>query len=391
MDDRIVSMSEWRVNEDLSLATMTPNEATQRRQLMIQFIRDSMKEGRDYGVISGTEQLTLWKPGAEKLCTFFGYSFRLIPVESVMDWTGKDHDGEPFFFFRHRCELRHGAVLIGDSEGSCNSWEKKYRYRDGKRKCPKCGKETVYKSKPRDGDPPNKPMGYYCWAKMGGCGAKFTENDVSITGQQVGQVRNDGIFDQVNTIQKMSEKRALVGTTVIACNASEFFCIDWDEEGVFEDLNDTRPVITRDDLPETKEEIIENGKAASASLRGDQGDIGPNWDAYPSNPATSKTITDRTATEPALTPVPTTTTSQPTTNGKSATLRYQPFVAWANEWVRSDARAAEYAKEHDADEEAIAHMYHILRQVGKLGFSEVTEANVEQIKAALQKHIEATA
>lgn len=290
-------LSEWRVNEDLSLVTLTPNEAQQRRQLMIQFIRDAMKEGRDYGIIPGTNQRSLWKPGAEKLCTFFGYSTQMIPTESIMDWTGKDHDGEPFFFFRHRCIIRHGAVLISDTEASCNSWEKKYRYREGRRKCPKCGHESVYKSKPRENDPPGKPMGFYCWTKKGGCGATFPPGDAAITSQQVGQVKNDEIFDQVNTIQKMSEKRALVGTTVIACNASEFFALDFDEEGDYDWLDDTRPVITKSEAPQTQEQTIENGNKASSALRGDQGDIdaGPDWGKYPNNSATAKTMTDRPA------------------------------------------------------------------------------------------------
>lgn len=280
-----VSLSEWRVNEDLSIMPLTPNEAVQRRALLVAFIRDAMKEGRDYGIIPGTNEKSLWKAGAEKLCSFFGYSFQVQPVESVMDWTGKNTDGEPFFFFRHKCILRHGAVLIGESEASCNSFEKKYRWREAKRKCPKCHRETVYRSRPRKDDPPNKPMGFYCWEKKSGCGTQFAPNDQSITSQQVGMVKNDEIFDQVNTIQKMSEKRALVGTTIIACNASEFFVLANldDDDDVID--GDFRPAVTKDEAL-TKDEIKAKAAAASASLRGDQGDLGPELkDSYTADQA----------------------------------------------------------------------------------------------------------
>ncbi len=295
-----ISLSEWRVNEDLSIMPLTPNEAVQRRALLVAFIREAMKEGRDYGIIPGTQEKSLWKPGAEKLCSFFGYSFQLLPVESIMDWTGKNTDGEPFFFFRHKCILRHGAVLIGESEASCNSFEKKYRWREGKRKCPKCQRETIYRSKPRENDPPDKPMGFYCWNKKGGCGAQFAANDQSITSQPGGMVKNDEIFDQVNTIQKMSAKRALVGTVVIGCNASEFFRLaDLDDDSDVID-GDFRPTITKDETL-TKDEIKARAEKASASLRGDQGDLGPNWPTAPEPTETSGNGNGKAATEPAKT------------------------------------------------------------------------------------------
>ena len=40
------------------------------------------------------------------------------------------------------------------------------------------------------------------------------------------RVANPDIFDQVNTIQKMAHKRALVAAVLIATNASEFFTQD---------------------------------------------------------------------------------------------------------------------------------------------------------------------
>jgi hypothetical protein len=65
-----------------------------------------------------------------------------------------------------------------------------------------------------------------CFRKKGGCGAKFLIGDPQIEGQQVGRVPNPDICDQVNTIQKMATKRALIAAVLIAVNASEFFTQD---------------------------------------------------------------------------------------------------------------------------------------------------------------------
>lgn len=263
----------------MALTTLTPEQAIQRHQMLIAFVKSSLVEGRDYGVIPGTDKRSLWKPGAEKLCTLFGFSTRLVPSDIVRDWTGKEHGDEPFFFYEYRCEITHGAVMVTESYGSCNSFEKKYRWREGKRTCPKCGKESVYRSKPRNDDPPNKPMGWYCWTKKGGCGAQFPANDAAITSQKIGLVKNDEVFDLVNTVDKMAQKRALVGSTVIACNASEFFSDKFDEEDFVEGSLTISPIIVED----SPEVIRARTQAGSKALYGDEGDLdlGPTWTKEP--------------------------------------------------------------------------------------------------------------
>src|ERR671938_678900 len=65
-----------------------------------------------------------------------------------------------------------------------------------------------------------------CFRKQGGCGAKYADGDQAIEGQQTGRVFNPDIADQVNTIQKIGQKRSLVAAVLIAVNASEFFTQD---------------------------------------------------------------------------------------------------------------------------------------------------------------------
>ncbi|MBE0655779.1 MAG: hypothetical protein IH594_18405 [Bacteroidales bacterium] len=194
--------------------------ALQRYQDMKDFISGILKENVDYGKIPGTDKSTLLKPGAEKLTTFFGLSAEFQIIEKEEDWTGNDHGGEMFFNYWYKCKITRNGKIVAEGEGSCNSFEKKYRYRSANITCPTCGKETVIKGKAEFGG------GWLCYAKKGGCGAKFKAGDKSIEDQPRGQVKNPDIADQVNTLQKMAQKRAYVAAVLLATNASEYFTQD---------------------------------------------------------------------------------------------------------------------------------------------------------------------
>jgi hypothetical protein len=128
------------------------------------------------------------------------------------------------FYFEYKCKLWKNGVLIAEGDGSCNSWEKKYRYREAKRLCPDCGQPTIIKGRREFGG------GWLCFKKQGGCGAKFFDGDTAIESQEVGQVSNPDMPDLVNTIKKMSQKRALVAAALLAVNASEFFTQDLEDQ-----------------------------------------------------------------------------------------------------------------------------------------------------------------
>lgn len=179
-----------------------------------------MKPTVDFGVIPGSSKPTLLKAGAEKATSFFGLFPHFKDAGIVEDWTGEQHGGEPFFYYRRTCELWRGNQIVSSVDGSCNSWEKKYRYRSADRICPNCGKATIIKGQEKYGG------GWLCFAKKGGCGAKFGDKDQQIIGQETGQVKNPDIADIVNTILKMADKRALVAATLIATGLSEYFTQD---------------------------------------------------------------------------------------------------------------------------------------------------------------------
>lgn len=204
------------------------SQALARRNEMIQYVQKIMIPGTDFGKIPGGTKDVLLKPGAEKLCSFFGLSPGFSLVERTEDWTGADHGKEPFFYYLYRCRLSKNGRVMGEGDGSCNSWESKYRYRNGERVCPNCGKATIIKGKAEYGG------GFICFAKKGGCNAKFNEKDKAIIGQEVGRVPNPDISDIVNTIQKMAQKRALIAAVLIGVNASDYFTQDIDDMQVIE-------------------------------------------------------------------------------------------------------------------------------------------------------------
>ena len=115
--------------DSVFLPAMTMDVAIARRSAIVEFTRRIMVKDQDFGEIPGTHKPTLLKPGAEKLCNFFGLEPEFTPIVEDVDWTGSEHSGEVFCYARYRCRLLREGRVVGAGEGSCNSWEAKYRYR----------------------------------------------------------------------------------------------------------------------------------------------------------------------------------------------------------------------------------------------------------------------
>ncbi len=191
-------------------------QATNYRIVVSELRAKVLRRDVDYGVIPGTNNKeVLFKPGAERLCSAFGFAPDFQLVKSIENWDTIP----PLFHYQYCCRLIHidSGRTIASGIGSCNSMESKYRWRKAERVCPKCGKANIRHS---------KEGGWYCWRKTDGCGETFAEGDPVITSQNVGKIENPDIFDLVNTIDKMAQKRALIAASLIGCNASEFFTQD---------------------------------------------------------------------------------------------------------------------------------------------------------------------
>lgn len=177
-------------------------QAVAQYEVMVQFISKILKRDVDYGKIPGTNTDCLFQPGAQKLSRFFGLHPIFTIVEEIKDWSGADHDGEPFFSFTIRCDLYRNGEVMGSCIANCNSFEKKYRYR------------YLY---PNQVTLEDKTRGVET-VKSGKTGE-----------YKVWRVPSPDIHDQVNTVLKMCEKRAYVGATLNATSASEFYTQDLED------------------------------------------------------------------------------------------------------------------------------------------------------------------
>jgi hypothetical protein len=225
------------------------NVATANKRLdeLKAFVRDYLVPEEDYGIIPGTGKPTLFKSGADKLCDIYGMADEYTCTNRVEDWD------RGLFDYEFKCTLtsRRTGRLIGTGVGSCSSFETKYRYRDQKRVCPSCGKETIIKGRKEFGG------GWICWKKEGksdGCGAKFAEADTKITEQSVGRAQNEDPADQKNTILKMAKKRAKVDAVISATRSSGLFTQDMED----------RP---RDDSAEGDKQPVSTGTAKPAAAQ----------------------------------------------------------------------------------------------------------------------------
>ena len=105
---------------------VSTEEASRRLKELQGFIRGQMKEGEDFGKIPGCPKPSLFKPGAEKLCSIYGFAPKFETVEQVKDWE------KGFFHYQLKCELvcKRSGVTVAEGVGSCNSREKRYKNQD---------------------------------------------------------------------------------------------------------------------------------------------------------------------------------------------------------------------------------------------------------------------
>ena len=198
----------------------------QRRESIVELMRNCMIDGVDYGVIPGSPKPTLMQPGAQKIVNLFQLDAEPEPMpDSVL---------EPnFILHSYKCTLYsiETGKRVGSGAGSCNSREEKYGMRTVKRLCPICGKSAIIKGKKEYGG------GYICWQKAGksdGCGAKFLDGDPAIESQPEGKTANENIWEQENTIRKMAIKRALICAVLNTTAAGDLFTQDIEDMAEFQ-------------------------------------------------------------------------------------------------------------------------------------------------------------
>ncbi len=265
------------------MPVMSVQQAIQRFRALQEF-RAEMKEGHDYGTVPGSSKPTLLKPGAEKLCTFFGLSVpEPVIVEKIEDWTGREY-GEPFFYYLIRQDLERNGKVVASQMGSCNSMESKYRYRwvpeheipagmpasSLKKRSGALWEPDFAIQKGETGGKYGKPAEYWkqfrdaIQARQATRVDKVSRNGKLIVGWEIDgtlfRVPNPDICDMVNTILKMSQKRAIVAATLIAVNASEYFTQDIEDVAEHEPAEQARETEPRQPVQEKVQEQVQQPK-----------------------------------------------------------------------------------------------------------------------------------
>ena len=192
----------------------------QQLELLTEFVKTVLVVDQDYGVIPGTgSKPTLLKPGAANVVAAFEcYAKPRLTNRIVDPVTG-------FASFESTVEIisKKTGQVVAEGIGECNSYEVKYRYREEQRKCPDCNQPAIIKGKAEYGG------GWLCWSKKGGCGAKFNDGAPVIEGQKTGRIDNPDPLDQMNTMIKMSVKRAEVDAAMRLPGVARFFTQDLDQ------------------------------------------------------------------------------------------------------------------------------------------------------------------
>ncbi len=239
--------------------------AKERYSSMVQFVREIMREDVDYGVIPGTAKPTLYKPGAEKLATFFGLRKTFEALDKTENWDEKN----PFFFYRYKVCLWRSDWLIAEGIGSASSMEDRYRWRwVSYEKIPphldhdtlerRGGKITEFDFSIKEGRTQGdyaKPAEY--WEKFRSAIADGSARQTTKTARSgkaypaweidafYYRIPNPDVYTLVNTIDKMAQKRAFIQAVLLGVNASEFFTQDIEDlpvEAINGEIDNRTPI-----------------------------------------------------------------------------------------------------------------------------------------------------
>lgn len=214
--------------------------------------REVMKDGVHFGKVPGIDKPALMKPGAEILGMAFRLAAKFVLTETF--------DG-PHLTIKAECNLLHAptGMFLGQGFGSCSTRESKYAWRKGERTCPECGKSCIIKGKVEYGG------GWLCFAKKGGCGTKFADDEASITSQQTGRIPNEDVADCYNTVLKMAIKRAHVAAILFVTCASEIFTQDVEDAPRSDDQD-------ADPAPRGNQKSANESNSRAAQIITDYGD-----------------------------------------------------------------------------------------------------------------------
>src|SRR5690606_19874522 len=171
----------------------------QKISLVQAFFRDVMVQNEDYGVIPGTDKPTLLKPGAEKLCEFYGYSIHVTTEREEKDRETGYYDCA----VKVTLVSRRTGEVIAEGVGEANTMEARYRWR------------WVWPSEL----PPDIDKSTLKTRQLQTRNGKATQY----------RIENDDPWSLWNTVRKMAKKRALIDAVLSATRSSGIFTQDLED------------------------------------------------------------------------------------------------------------------------------------------------------------------
>ena len=173
------------------------NEMKLKLSMVKNFMQDIMDKGFDYDTIPGTDKPCLFKPGAEKLLSVYGFSSLVKEKRETRDLNTGYYLAEVTMQIIHR----GSGAIITEGVGECSSFESKYRYR------------WLFENELPKGTDKTGLVAKTWEATKNGQKVEYTKY----------RVDNVDLIDQWNTVLKMAKKRALVDATLTATGTSGIF------------------------------------------------------------------------------------------------------------------------------------------------------------------------
>jgi hypothetical protein len=192
----VKSNAQISVRHDLSPESLRAEIARQKQmtEIMVEYVRDNMKDGHHYYSFNEGGKPALTKDGAYTICRLLKVIPGPVDVEIIRE------EGGHFTVVSYARLFNQDMVEIASSRGSCSTRESKYAYRwVNEKHLPNDVDKATLKSRSGSG-------------KYG----SYTQY----------QLPNPDLADLENTIIKMSEKRATVGAVNKLPLVSELFAND---------------------------------------------------------------------------------------------------------------------------------------------------------------------
>lgn len=206
---------------------LSVDAVVRQREKIKEIMNRVMQSGVDYGTIPGCPKPSLYKPGAEKLCSTFMLAFSPI-VEDLSTATEKR--------YRVTGRLTHQAtgIFMGENVGEASTAEEKYAWR-----------KAICEEEFNAAEPECRRIKY--------------GKDKNGSVYTIQQVRTNPA-DLANTVLKMAAKRAHVAVTLVTLGASDFFTQDIEDmpaEYLNQGKAEAKP---KPSMPKTRPVAGENAK-----------------------------------------------------------------------------------------------------------------------------------